>query len=69
MLAGVFIESGGAEASLMDRKQGLTELSLFVKDDERNHLETIIGVTAYLNPSTLGIGGSRHSSVVFHLNL
>lgn len=61
MLVGVFIESRGTEASLMDRKQGLTEISLFVKDDERNHLETIIGVTAYLNPPTLGIGGSRHS--------
>lgn len=54
MLVGVFIESRGAEASLMDGNQGLIEISLFVKDGERNHLGTIIGVTAYLNPPTLG---------------
>lgn len=45
----------------MDGKQGLIEISLFVKDGERNHLGTIIGDIASLNPPTLGMGGSRHA--------
>lgn len=45
MLVGVLNVGRETEASLIDRKQGLTEISLFAKHDEKkNHLVSIIGV-------------------------
>lgn len=50
----MFIESRRAEANAMGRKQRLIEISFFVKDDGKNHLVTITGIIAYLNPPTRG---------------